>query len=352
MSNTILVIEDNTEMLENIKSILELAHYQIITARNGKEGVVLAVEAKPDLVICDVTMPELDGFGVLHLLSKEEATSDIPFIFLTARNDRNDFRKGMNLGADDYITKPFDGLELLNAVEIRLKKNQNLNINFKTGSEAFEAIFTQSKKNKGDRQVADQRLVRKYKKKEYVYIEGQRPLELIFVKEGKVKTYKTNKDGKELIMGFHKAGDFIGYLPLIENTQYNETAVVLEDSLVYVISKQDFLTILYSNKDIARKFIKLLSGSLHEAEKRLIELAYQSVRQKVAGALLKLYDEYSNEGSKTKISVTRKDISNLIATATESLNRTLAEFKDEGIIDLSEDGIIIKDKTLIEKQLR
>ena len=106
MAYNILLIEDNAEMAENISSILELARYQVTHAPNGKKGVDLAQQAHPDLILCDIMMPELDGYGVLHILNKEPETASIPFIFLTAKADKSDFRAGMNLGADDYITSP------------------------------------------------------------------------------------------------------------------------------------------------------------------------------------------------------------------------------------------------------
>ena len=118
----LLLIEDNDEIRENTAEILELAMYNVYTAENGKVGVEKAIDLKPDLIICDITMPLLDGYGVLHAIQKNEEIKNTPFIFLTARTDRSDFRKGMELGADDYISKPFDGTELLNAVDSRLKK--------------------------------------------------------------------------------------------------------------------------------------------------------------------------------------------------------------------------------------
>jgi len=119
---SILIIEDNKDIRENTAEILDLAGYKTFTAENGKLGVELALKEKPDLIICDIMMPVLDGYGVLHLLRKNEATINTPFIFLTAKIERTDFRKGMEMGADDYITKPFEEIELLNAIEIRLKK--------------------------------------------------------------------------------------------------------------------------------------------------------------------------------------------------------------------------------------
>src|SRR5437868_6057443 len=101
MSKLILLIEDNREVRENTAEILELSNYKVITAQNGKEGVKLAQGNKPDLIICDIMMPELDGYGVLHMLSNNSRTGTIPFIFLTAKAEKSDYRRGMTMGADD-----------------------------------------------------------------------------------------------------------------------------------------------------------------------------------------------------------------------------------------------------------
>src|SRR3954470_21637423 len=126
MERSVLVIDDNKDIRENTAEILELAGYKTVTAENGKKGVEAALKEKPAVIICDIMMPELDGYGVLHLLRKNPETQNIPFIFLTAKTERGDFRKGMEMGADDYITKPFEDIELLNAVEVRLKKSEIL----------------------------------------------------------------------------------------------------------------------------------------------------------------------------------------------------------------------------------
>ena len=118
----ILVIEDNEEVRENLEEILELYGYDVDSAADGKIGVEKALKSPPDLILCDVMMPRLDGFGVLNILSKKSTTANVPFIFLTAKAEKTDFRRGMNLGADDYITKPFFKDELLAVIETRLKK--------------------------------------------------------------------------------------------------------------------------------------------------------------------------------------------------------------------------------------
>ena len=123
MNKKILLIEDNAEMRENTAEILQLAHYKVIAAMNGKEGVELAEKEEPDLIICDIMMPVLDGYGVLHMLSKNEKTASIPFIFLTAKAERTDFRKGMEMGADDYLPKPFEPRELLARIRSVLRRS-------------------------------------------------------------------------------------------------------------------------------------------------------------------------------------------------------------------------------------
>ena len=122
MNKKVLIIEDNFDIRENIVEILELAGYTVYAADNGKVGVDLAFKHLPDIILCDIMMPELDGYGVLYMLNKNPETSAIRFIFLTAKAERVDMRKGMEMGADDYLTKPFDDMELLNAIETRLKK--------------------------------------------------------------------------------------------------------------------------------------------------------------------------------------------------------------------------------------
>lgn len=118
----ILVIEDERIIRENILEFLEIENFEVFGAENGKVGIALAIENKPDLIVCDVMMPEIDGYSVLKILREEPSTATIPFIFLTALADKADTRKGMELGADDYLTKPCSPSQLLAAIKIRLEK--------------------------------------------------------------------------------------------------------------------------------------------------------------------------------------------------------------------------------------
>jgi CRP-like cAMP-binding protein/CheY-like chemotaxis protein len=351
MSYNILLIEDNLEMADNISSILQLARYTVTHAQNGKVGVDLAQQQRPDLILCDIMMPELDGYGVVHILNSSPDTTNIPFIFLTAKADKSDFRAGMNLGADDYITKPFDGVDLLKVIEMRLKKSESQKNSSGNTPGDVSAFFSETRELKDFQKLFENRPVRSFKKKDLIFMEGQTPNDLYFLEKGQVKTYKVNYDGKELITGIHKEGDFLGYVPLLEDKPYNENAEVLEDAKIAIIPKADFLALIYSSKDVARKFIKMLSNNLDEMENRLIDIAYQSVRQRVANALLKINQTFLDEKNPI-ITIARRDISNIVGTATESLNRTLADFKDEGLIEISGEGLKVINKSKLEKLLR
>jgi DNA-binding NarL/FixJ family response regulator len=120
----ILVIEDEPEMRRNLLTILKLEKFVVTGAENGRMGIDLALRDNPDLILCDVMMPEIDGYGVLQALRQDAATVTTPFIFLTAKGEKPDVRTGMNLGADDYLTKPVAKADLLNAITARLRRQQ------------------------------------------------------------------------------------------------------------------------------------------------------------------------------------------------------------------------------------
>jgi DNA-binding LytR/AlgR family response regulator len=118
----ILIIEDDKSYIENIKILLEEEEFSVVSAGNGFDGIDVAKSEIPDLIICDIMLPDIDGYSVLKELRRREKTKLIPFIFLTAKAEMTDLRTGMNLGADDYITKPFHANDLLTAVRTRLEK--------------------------------------------------------------------------------------------------------------------------------------------------------------------------------------------------------------------------------------
>lgn len=341
MNKKIVLIEDNLEMRENIQEILELADYNVASAENGKIGVDLIKSEKPDLILCDIMMPELDGYGVLHMISRNPDTAAIPFIFLTAKSEREDFRKGMNLGADDYLTKPFDDVQLLNAVEQRMKRIEQLSHEFDR-SEGGLNDFIDSSGIETLENLKDGNRTKKFNKKDTIFFEGDYPNFIYFIKSGKVKTSKMNEDGKDFVTGLHKEGDFIGYMPLIKESDFEESAIALEDCELSLIPREEFVKLLSSSKEVSNKFIRMLAGSVTEKQDELLNLAYDSVRKRVADALLKLAETYKNEeNDQFSMAISRDDLAAIVGTATESVIRTLSEFKADGYISIKGSNITI-----------
>jgi CRP/FNR family transcriptional regulator, cyclic AMP receptor protein len=343
----ILLVEDNHEIRENTGEILELAGYKVALAANGKEGYEMAVKETPDLIVCDIMMPVLDGYGLLHLVTKNENLKSIPFIFLTAKTERGDFRKGMEMGADDYITKPFTDIELLNAIESRLQKI-NYQKEHANASKNLDDFFDEIKHEDALEKLTDSKVVNHYKKKQRIYYGGNHPHSLYYLNSGKIRTYKINETGKELTISLYNAGDFFGYNALLENTVYKENAETLEESEIGTIGRQDFEILINNNKKVAQKFIKLLARNVSEKEEQLINLAYNSLRKRVADAIITLSKKYKKEGNPDFIiHISREDLAHIAGTTTESLIRTLSDFKSEKLIE-AEAGYV---KVLNEKKL-
>lgn len=335
---TVLLIEDNPDIRENMGEILELANYRVLLAPDGKQGVALALAQTPDIIVCDIMMPELDGYGVIHLLQKHEHLQHIPFIFITAKAERTEIRKGMELGADDYITKPFTGTELLNAIEGRLKKMVvTAKAVPKTAGKPQVAVTMQQLFEAGQD-------ITEYRRKQLIYNEGQHGFRLYKVLTGKVKIFKTNDDGKDLITGICQEGDYFGYTALFEGSVYKESAEALEASSVASIPRNIFDQVM-NNKDAMREFIRLLAGNIAEKEEQLLGLAYNSLRKKVADALIMLQHKYRTDASSPPvISISRENLASIAGTAKESLIRTLGDFRDEGMIEIRDGDIIIQNE--------
>ncbi len=139
----ILIIEDEPEMRRNLLTILKMEKFSATGAENGKVGIALAKREKPDLILCDVMMPEMDGYDVLQALRQDPATVTTPFIFLTAKGEKPDVRAGMNLGADDYLTKPVAKADLLGAIAARLqRRDQQAQQEFKPNFSSYEPLLS------------------------------------------------------------------------------------------------------------------------------------------------------------------------------------------------------------------
>ena len=345
----ILLIEDNPDVRENTAEILSLANYEVVSAENGKIGVELAQREKPDIIICDIMMPELDGYGVIHILSKKPETAGIPFIFLTAKTEKSDIRKGMDLGADDYLTKPFDDTELLNAVEARLRKSAMQQKMYESTPEGLDHFINDARQALNLKDLCKDKKIKTYKKKMEIFSEGDMPLNVYFIKSGSVKSYKSHPDGKELITHIYNANDFFGFESILDGSNHLESSVALTDSEIIVIPKYDFLTLLQVHPDVSRSFVALLCKRVAEQEKQLLHLAYNSVRQRTAEALLKVSQM---RDAKDNIQISRDDLAKMVGTAAESVIRVLSDFKDEGLISVESGKIRITKPEKLEKVVR
>lgn len=350
----ILVIEDEPDIRENVREILELANYRVFTAENGKAGIALALQEHIDLVVSDITMPVIDGYGVLHILRKHPQTKNIPFIFLSSRDEVQNLRRAMNMGANDYIIKPFEGSDLLRTVEQQLKiDNENVEkhpLPPTTTEQPQSAGLQESGQSLA--QLIAEGDVAEFKKKQLIYKEGSVPRFVYYINSGKVRTYKSHEDGKDLVMNLHVAGDYLGYTAVIQNTFYTETAEATEDAEIVPIPRKEFEKLMDRDAAVMRQFMNLLAADLVEKEQQFLGAAYNTLRKKVAGALLALGRKYGKGTEHFVINMSRNEMATIAGTAPESLIRTLTEFKQEKLIEIDNGIITIIDEYKLEHLLR
>ncbi len=347
---TVLFIEDDADIRANVEELLSLARYNVITASDGKEGIEMAINNLPDLIISDVMMPVIDGFGVLHILQATESTRNIPFIFLTAKNLITDLRLAMNLGANDYIIKPFEGSDLLHAVNSLLTKTGE-RIKGNTASEPGKDDETDSKNVLAG--LIERCETMHYKKGQVIFKEGSTPRFLYFIKTGKARTYKSHLDGKDLVTGLYGEKDYLGHASILEHIFYNETAEIIEDAELVLIPVKEFEKMIDTHPEVQKKFIQMLAKSLVEKQEQIIGLAYDTLRKKVASALVTIEKKYgAGTAEKYRIDMNRDELASIAGTATESLIRTLTEFKHERLIDINNGTITITNQGQLAKLIR
>lgn len=349
MKKTILVIEDDGPSRDNISEILELADYDVLRAENGKKGLEMVRTNHPDLILCDISMPILDGFGVLHAIQNTPELESIPFVFLTGQAKKGSFRIAMDNGADDYLTKPFSGDELLKVVHAHLKKIQILKDAFSIENGKFTLSNGENKKPSKDKLILDKKYIRKYSTKEFIFHEGDKPEHLYYIVKGKVKAFKMNYWGKEYITDLYKEGDFFGYLALLEGFDHKESVMAIENSQISIISKQEYFDLLNNDTEVSVSFIKTLTANLNIANDKLLSMAYDSARKKVAEALLFINKKYQITGSNdVAFPIRREIISSIAGLSPESVSRNLTDFFQEGLIKINNRTIKIVDLKKLE----
>jgi len=287
-------------------------------------------------------MPELDGYGVLEGLAENETTKHIPFIFLSAKTERKDVRRGMDLGADDYITKPFGEEELISAIESRLAK---------------AAILKERKKFENQSESGEEELrtlndlkfffddngeTLKFTQGEVIYGEGQNSNHIYLISKGLIKCHKLDEQGKDLTTALYKEDDLFGYSSFTQNTPYQETATAIQDTVLIGISKNELKEVLNTNHKVTLELIQLLNDDLTMVKDQLLQMAYSSVKKRTATTILK-FAEKLNRNPDDAIRISRNDLASVAGIALESLIRTLSGFKDLGLIEIEGRNIKILD---------
>lgn len=331
----VLFIEDDTVVRENTAELLELAEYDVITASDGKAGVALAMQAQPDIIVCDIMMPEMDGYSVLQELANDPETRQIPFIFLSAKTEHKDVRRGMDLGADDYLTKPFEEEELISAIESRLAKVAILNKIRENNTRGLKESHSREKVSslKDLREMATKYDLEIFKTGETIYEEGKQSHHFFFIDRGVIKSHRMDQYGKELITSIYKEGDFFGNTVFSKNATYEENATAMEETRVYAIPKEDFKDILVNNSNITLELIDMMGDNISGIKEQLLEMAYGSVRKKAARTIL-LFSQKIRRHPTQSIRISRSDLASVAGMASETLIRTLSDFKKEGLLEI------------------
>lgn len=328
----VLLIEDDMALRENTAELLELSNYNVETAPNGRIGIEMAKANPPQIVVCDIMMPEVDGYGVLEALSSDPATSHIPFIFLSAKTEHKEIRKGMDMGADDYLTKPFEEEELISAIESRIAKAMILNSTIKDDTPVIEEDSLRSL-NELKNFFDDEGIEYSFKKGALIYKEGAHSNMIYLISRGVVKTHKMDENGKELITALFKADDFLGFTSFVDNIAYQESATAIEETTVVGVSKNELKDVLENSKNVSLQLMELLTDNLAEIKGQLLQMAYSSVRKKTAQTILQ-FAAILNKKPEEGIRIARNDLASVAGIATESLIRTLSGFKKEGLIEI------------------
>lgn len=335
----VLLIEDDAILRENTSELLELSNYTVVTAVNGKMGIEKAKEILPDIIVSDIMMPVVDGYGVLEALSNNNATKYIPFIFLSAKTERQDVRKGMDMGADDYITKPFNEDELISAIESRIAKAAILKEERGKDKNTEEEIRTLNDlKNFFD----DNGTTFNYQQNDIIYKEGHNSNNIYLIAKGLVKCHKLDEQGKELTTALHKEDDLFGYTSFTQNIPYKETATALKDTKMVGLSKSELKDLLSNNHKVTLELVQLLTDNLAGVKDQLVQMAYSSVNKKTASTILK-FAEKLNRKPEDPIKISRNDLASVAGIATESLIRTMSNFKKQGLIEIEGRNINILD---------
>ena len=342
MNKIILVVDDEKDIVELVAYNLEREGYQIAKAYDGHQALRYIRENQPDLVILDLMLPGISGLEICRLIRKKPETEGLPIIMLTAKSDSVDKIMGLEIGADDYLTKPFNEEDLLNAIESRLAKTSILHDQRMNKPIVDEKDGDLHTLNDLKNFVDDHGKEFHFKKGEIIFQQGKNSNYIFLLKKGIVKTHKIDENGKELTTSLLKEDDLFGYASLLQNITYQESATAVENCDLAGIIKEELKNVLQKNHKVTLELFELLSDNLSEMKEQLLQMAYGSVRKKTAATILQ-FAEKMNPKKQDQIKISRNDLASVAGIATESLIRTLSHFNKEGLIEINGRNIKILD---------
>ena len=331
----ILIIEDNTGMRENIQEILELSNYEVQATPDGLVGIQLARQFKPDLVLCDIMMPNLDGFGVLKIMQQDPHLQSIPLIFLTAKAEKEDFRKGMNLGAEDYLVKPFEDFDLLEVISKKLQKYEDLAKNRTSKTLAGLIEFEHLDRFPKVVDLIQQSPTKAYGKKSKIWSSQEKVNSIFFIEQGILKEGIDTVGDKEFIFEFYGGPGFAGITHLFQGIFHSHCEVV-EPATIKAISRKQLEEIILQ-ENLWTSFQHYFSQLCQQHLTRLALNSFGNVREKVAFHLAQLSKKITNQ----TITLGREDLASYCGIAKETLIRNLTELKEDKVIEIDPQGIKI-----------
>jgi CheY-like chemotaxis protein len=341
----ILLIEDDEDFRASTVDILSLSNYEVQSCKNGKEGVQKSLSWKPDLIICDIILPHLDGYGVLRALRNSDYLKDVLIICISGHQEIEHYRKCMEFGADDFLLKPFSPTELLKAIETRFDRHaihsEHLTTQSSTGREKYDDILVK---------VLEGRPVVPGRKGSPMFEAGQTPRFVCYVISGMIRTIRFDYSGKELTTGIYTKGQFVGLSEALTGAPFMDSAIVLLNAELVLLPIVDFLQFASREPVFLSALVNQLASDLLSGNRLLLNLAYQDMRGKVALALIRLHQAYKLEDPQsTFVKQPRTIIASIAGVAKESATRTMIDFVDEGLVEVTPEGYRILNIERLER---
>lgn len=344
MNHTILVIDDMQDVRENIGELLELSGYHVVQASDGYEGIRKAKQHNPDLILCDIMMPGIDGYGVAEILGRQEETNHIPLIYLTAKAEPSDFKKGLQKGAIDYITKPFESDELIESISLRIRQHQHQKPADLGDVEWQNWIaYLQSEHPLDDH--GSPLSILTLSAEQTLFEQDDQALWVYFVQEGAIRWESTDAGGRTVCHHLSRPGDFLGWAPGFHLGAYSHTAIALSPSRVVRLSAKQLQETLLSKPGMALTWGQAQLQASQLVVEDMMGMLYGNARENVARVLLR-FAEF--KGGQWTVNMPRETLAKSIGIAYETVIRTLSQFKAEGLVTAKGRRITLCDKAQLE----